>query len=237
MVLISHLVLLCAGFQFPEYSKWHLVETSHIKKDYWTISSKLPVFETAWPLGQFAQSEIRRLEIPNFKEFYAQAQEEVPAIKEGRSDAIYEYQSNFDVKYNSRSLLSLCQFKYTYTAGAHGYGATTTMNFGMINGKPKKLGLNDLLLLEPDAKRNLNYMLLQKAMEQPGTDWIDEGMIIEFEESQIQNFWVSESGLKWEFNPYELGSYASGPFTLSLSWAELRTMIRPHGLLSKYIQN
>ena len=41
------------------------------------------------------------------------------------------------------------------------------------------------------------------------------------------NFSVSEAGITWVFNPYEIAAYASGVIELPIPWAKLKPYLQP----------
>jgi hypothetical protein len=54
--------------------------------------------------------------------------------------------------------------------------------------------------------------------------------------TDITQFWVKgKAGCTWEFDPYALGSYASGPFSFEFSWAELKPFLKSPNPLKKFI--
>lgn len=143
----------------------------------------------------------------------------------------WSYEAGTEVKWNKPALLSFVVGCYQFEGGAHGIGVTRTYNFGIVGGKPKRLTLGDCLS-GPSAKTEVQTKIIEKAMKTSGTDWIDEGMVTELTSEQLNRFWVSKAGLVFEFDPYELGSYAAGPFTFTLTWAELKPLLKRGGPVS-----
>lgn len=139
------------------------------------------------------------------------------------------YESTTRIVFNRPNLLSFRSETYRYGSGAHGIDTTHPSNFGFVNGKPARFGIWDALKFDPASRRELQTLLLQKAMANPNTEWINEGMVTDFTEEQLNRFWVSERGLNFDFDPYELSSYAAGPFTFLLTFEELRRLIRRTG--------
>ena len=41
------------------------------------------------------------------------------------------------------------------------------------------------------------------------------------------NFYVSEEGITWVYNPYEIAAYASGVIELPISWETLKPFLQP----------
>jgi hypothetical protein len=76
-----------------------------------------------------------------------------------------------------------------------------------------------------------------KAKKNPMTDWLQDGdMQKKLVPSDINQFWVKgKAGCTWEFDPYALGSYASGPFSFDFSWAELKPFLKSPNPLKMFI--
>ncbi len=202
---------------------------SEIKPDWWSVKAKYPVLAKHWPLGDLAGSVVARKESAAWSEFLQSARQEMPDVKKSGAAGTYEYDATTTVKMNDKRLLSFTTDCYVYTAGAHGIGFTKTYVFGLVEGKPKQLRVWDILRSGESDKRDLQFQLLGKAKDEETAEWVQDGEVTEFDERQLENFWIAKDGIRWEFAPYELGPYVSGPFTLKLTWKELGPLVRRNG--------
>ncbi len=173
------------------------------------------------PLANLARSTVRRAESKDYDEFMKQA-------REVERDFGYDwpgcsFESSSKVAFQDARAISIVVDCYQYLGGAHGIGVTRTYNFGLVQGKPKELSLKDVVGAGNVEK--VQILLIEKIVKHPRTAWKDMGWLTELSEEQLNRFWVNKKGLTWEFNPYELASYADGPFTFSLSWAEMKGLI------------
>ncbi|MBS1724193.1 MAG: DUF3298 and DUF4163 domain-containing protein [Armatimonadetes bacterium] len=230
MPVLSSLVLGALLSQGFSPVKWKSM--SDQREGQWSVALKYPVLTKKWPLGELANRVISQGETRAFTEFLASAKKEVPDLRKQGIAGGYDYDSSTEIKVNKARFLSFATNTYVYTAGAHGLGYIKTSNFGIVNGKPKKLRVWDCFVDTPSNHQDLQMRLLEKAMQFENADWVQDGDVTSFDPNQVDNFWVSDAGLNWEFAPYELGSYASGPFTLVLSWGEVKGLVNRKGPLA-----
>lgn len=175
-------------------------------------------------LSNLARKTVRAVEGKGYDEFMKQARETERELGKDLSGCNYDVSSK--VAFQDARTISIVLGCYQYMGGAHGVGVTRTYNFGIAGGKPKQLALKDVV-----GKNNVEkvqVLLMEKIVKHPRTAWKDEGWLAELSEQQLNRFWVSRKGLTWEFDPYELASYADGPFSFSLTWAEMKGLIGPN---------
>lgn len=202
------------------------------KKGKIEASMKLGRVPGSGPLSNLARNTVRKVETKGYNEFMTQARETERELGKDLPGCSYEVSSK--VAFQDARTISIVLGCYQYMGGAHGVGVTRTYNFGVVGGKPKQLTLKDVV-----GKNNVEkvqVLLMEKIVKHPRTAWKDEGWLTELSEQQLNRFWVSKKGLTWEFDPYELASYADGPFSFSLSWGEMKGLIgsnSPFGHLAR----
>ena len=199
-------------------------------KGKWSASTRLPKL-AGGELAALAQATIAKAEMRVYSEFVKEAKAFYKNPEYASNS--WGYESDMEAKVVSGSLISFLGSSYQYSGGAHGIGLKRTYNFGFVKGKAKRLTLDDVLA-GTSAKRELTLRLLEKAMQTPGTDWIEGGEVKDFTREQLDRFWIGADGLVFEFNPYELGSYASGPFSFALTWGELKGLVNSKGPLGPF---
>lgn len=189
-------------------------------KGKWEASCDLVAVRGGSALARLAERDYQARETALYSKFVAQTKADQKEYKGDIGAGPWSYEAGGSVKLNRSGVVSILCGSYSYMGGAHGMGMSRTYNYGIVNGKPKKLTIWDIIRKE--NRSELRLILLGKAVKKEGTDWIQDGMVNDFTEDQLNRFWISRWGLTFEFDAYELGSYASGPFTFDVPWSELR---------------
>jgi hypothetical protein len=190
-------------------------------------------FQGKSPLAELAE---RTVKTDQLKARKAWLDEIGPTMKERgnwRGDPVELYwNSQAGISKTPPALLSVVVRTEFYSGGAHGMSFTRTYNFWHLAGKPKTFGLWDALKGDAASRRELDYLLMQKALADNRTAWVDEGMITDFKQQNLSRFYFTRDGITFVFDPYELGPYAVGTIELSIPYGELKPIIRPKGPLS-----
>lgn len=118
-------------------------------------------------------------------------------------------------------LISFSILTYWYTGGAHPNREYSTMNFATMNGKSKRIGLADIMLVRmtPEA---LAWQLVQPKLKAMDASSVVDGSVKSLTREQCDNFVVTKNGLQWQFSPYEMGSYAEGEMMVDVPWSALK---------------
>lgn len=129
-------------------------------------------------------------------------------------------------------LVTIEQRLESYTGGAHGMEARTMMVFSARTG----VELLMVDLFRPGAEAELTERIKARLREMrnapPDTDLNTLG----FWEKDIrpQNPFVTEKGVGFAFNAYDIAPYAMGSFEVKFTFAELRDLIRVDGPLAPF---
>lgn len=206
----------------------------------WSASTRIPLVSPRVPgardIAALASATVGVGEQKEMARWIAQAKADVIELRKIKFSTPLEFYAETTLRLNDVNLLSFRTMCYTYMGGAHGMTVWRHYNFGRRNGEAARIGVWDILRSDEQTRRDFKMMLLGKAMVAPGADWIDEGMITDFTDAQLQNFWINKDGLCWDFEPYALGSYAAGTITLRAKFAELKNWLRPGGPIDVYLQ-
>ncbi len=164
--------------------------------------------------------------------------QEFEELKEGEDGSSWQwsYDINTSVYANEFHVLSLALECYSYSGGAHGLPYETRLNFDLRTGE--RIRLEDILvpdyqaILKADA---LKYLKL--SMQGTVTDRLsDLGLSITQEEFALpENFYLSQAGLSFIYNPYEIGPYAMGFVEVFLPAKVVRKAMRADGVLASYL--
>lgn len=144
--------------------------------------------------------------------------------------------STGEAVYCANKVLSYCVFFSIYRGGAHDFQSS----------KCHVLDLQTLCrvylvdLFSPDVTPDVSVLLRQSLAKQHGCKNIaelkDTLHIFEPEEVEISdNFYVSEEGITWVFNPYEIAPFSSGAIKASLSWQQLAPYLDPECSLYRFV--
>lgn len=130
---------------------------------------------------------------------------------------------NVTVAYNDRDFLSVEDFEYNFTGGAHGMYTSTLHSFDLK--QEKVLTLPDILTADSAS--------LQKVVEAgfrkqylPARGSLKE-ILFENHLSLGQNWGLTDSGLVFLYNPYEVAPYVYGQIRVFISWKEVSSWLTP----------
>ena len=132
-----------------------------------------------------------------------------------------EQDERTEVVYRGDSLIVLAHRYYEYTGGAHGMHFTDLLPFAVD--PPRLLHYDDLFL--GGKEDTLSQLLLAKAMETPERIFGDSVPV-------TRNLAPLPEGVRFLYEPYAIGPYASGEIALALPYASLRGILRP-GVLDR----
>jgi len=147
----------------------------------------------------------------------------------------YGMEVSQNVIFDSLNILTVEEFSYSFTGGAHGNYGTGYYNFDAKTGKP--LGLGDILIP--------NYQEQLKAIVEPifRNTYLEEGMKnyseagFYFENDVFiltENFAITKNGLKFLYNPYEIAPYVMGQQEIIIPYSSLKTLIQEEGVLASF---
>ncbi len=131
--------------------------------------------------------------------------------EEGCHDEIInEYNAGFEITYINERFVSIECSRYIYSGGAHGMGYISTLNYQ--RNPIAKLELEDIFI---DSSQYLDFIsnyareyLFKTFGKDIDTEWLNDGTSPDIE--NYSNFTLTEHGLKFIFNQYQIASYADG---------------------------
>jgi Protein of unknown function (DUF3298)/Deacetylase PdaC len=135
--------------------------------------------------------------------------------------------------FNANGCLSLEFSEESYTGGAHPNTMMRLATFDTRTGR--RLTLEDLFAPgHAEALRRLGERAFREAHAlAPDADLVAAGFWFEDGRFSLNdNFAVTPEGLRFHFNPYEVGPYALGPTDITLTRAMLADLIRDDGPLA-----
>lgn len=138
------------------------------------------------------------------------------------------------VVYNTPRVFVIETSDYSFTGGAHPNSMSLYANFDPRQGR--KLGLDDLF--QPGYRQRLTQIAEQEFRRTrqmgPGDTFESAGFWFENNRFRLaDNFFISERGLSFFYNPYEIAPYAMGSVEFTLSRTALQSLLRPDGPLAE----
>lgn len=138
----------------------------------------------------------------------------------------WEINNELTVEHNTPELLTVKYQTYQYTGGAHGNGSQLFFNLDPATGQTYRL---QDFLTEPEYGDSLNsiaevafrerYDIGNQSLKSAGY-WFQNN---EFKLND--NFTITEEGLNFLFNAYEITSYAAGTPELFIPWQSIEGII------------
>lgn len=123
-----------------------------------------------------------------------------------------------------RHLLSYMVSMSDYTGGAHGMYGVNYLVFDTTTGEVVK----EADLFAEGYEQKLAELLWQHRFDgmEDLDEWEDPDELFYAEIGPNGNFEVTEEGLEYVYNPYEIAPYAAGLITIPVSWKELEPILR-----------
>ena len=118
-------------------------------------------------------------------------------------------------------ILSYTVTKYTYTGGAHGTTFVKALNLDMKTGE----AVTEEDMFKAGYMDRLSELLtgrLPESLENPA----DTSMLFEKNIRPNGNFTISDSGVTYIYNQYEIGPYVLGAVNVTVPWSELKDLLR-----------
>jgi len=144
----------------------------------------------------------------------------------GKCSGDLECMNQVQVRWKSQSLLSLdaSVWEYNYMA-THGNGISTTRQYGVDKGRLAPLGLDAFVKLDAACASKLTATITRQLRAQKlslANAWGET--VITAEEGL--KFTPTASGVAFNFDPYEVGTYAEGAPSVFVTRAQLGSCLR-----------
>lgn len=120
-----------------------------------------------------------------------------------------------------KGILSYTVTKYAYLGGAHGMTSITALNFDLDNGSL----ITEMGFFKDGYEERLSTLLsshLPEALRDPE----DIDMLTTEDIQPNGNFRITEAGITYIYNQYEIGPYVLGAVEVTIPWSELKDLLR-----------
>ena len=151
------------------------------------------------------------------------ASEILPELDEGDEPWMMNWSYSMDGSFTtgcaSRNLRTYSVMDDSYSGGAHGTTINTFLVFDLTTGRQ----ITEADLFRDGFEEDIAEPLYDKVLE--GLDEDAWDAIYEVP-TPNGNFSVSEQGLTWHYNQYEIAPYVVGPLSAEFSWDELAPYLK-----------
>ncbi len=136
---------------------------------------------------------------------------------------------------SSDKFVSLQWTEYTNTGGAHGYAAIGLSSFDRE--RNQVITESDIFVegYKEKLAQIIQTQLVQDYKVNTVEDLSTEGFFSPSEIEPNDNFLLTETGIRYCFNPYEISPYAMGHIYVNLTWDDVSEIIRPGSIIEQYI--
>ncbi len=129
--------------------------------------------------------------------------------------------------------------RYVYMGGAHGLETRNYYNFDLKTGK--LITEKDLFV---DNYKDLLSDLIKIRIVEESRDSNDKTPILNLENTDYwtdsikpnSNFYITDEGINYVFNPYEIAPYALGETEVSLPFERLKGILKPGNLIAYLVE-
>lgn len=154
----------------------------------------------------------------------------LPELEENASETMYSLLHNEHIlkgyaMYESNKIFSYTVERYVFMGGAHGITTRMFRNFDKQTGNL----LNEEDLFTENYMDNLTPLLIQNLIRQnEGMESADDLEAASYYVESIKpnnNFYVSDEGITYVFNPYEIAPYYMGEIDILIPASELKPFL------------
>ena len=154
--------------------------------------------------------------------------EEINDLK--NSEEGYPYRLNYDetmnyiVRYNENALVTIEGTVYSYTGGAHGNYGSLYKNYDVTN--RKELQLRDIISADSATLQKIVEQQFRIDYKLPSPKPLTE-ILFDPHLATTDNFYLSEKGLGFVYNPYEVAAYVVGQVEVFVPYTVLSGYLTP----------
>jgi hypothetical protein len=158
-------------------------------------------------------------------------------IKETDYPMNWELSRSIEVQYSDEKIFSVSFTEYSYLGGAHPNSYTVFTVLELNSGN--KITLEDIFIANYEPILNKiaeqEFRKLKELEEYEDLDeagfWFDDNKF-----SINDNFALSDEGLTFYYNNYEITAYAYGPTELIIPLAKISQLIKDGGILAEFMK-
>lgn len=148
----------------------------------------------------------------------------------------YQHSTSLELTFNKANTLSYIIHRYDYTGGAHGMNTDSCYTIMLNNGKIlKQEDLFDENALDQVASLIIKHIAKDNNVSQ--AEELEElGYFSVKEIYPNGNFYITDKGITWSYNPYDIAAYALGSIKTTIPFAELKPLFKPNHPLNAFVK-
>jgi hypothetical protein len=128
--------------------------------------------------------------------------------------------------------------RYVFMGGAHGLNSQIFMNFNLNTGK--KIIETDIFTenYETELTEIIKNRIIEQSIEDSEIEEISDLEKTDYWVSNIKpnaNFYISEDGINYVFNPYEIAPYYMGTTEVNIPFERIKPLLKPGSLINYLI--
>lgn len=159
-------------------------------------------------------------------DFYTDYQNTAKGIDVNDLGASFNWESLSETKvvHNDNFLLSLQVSRYQFTGGAHGFSSTELRVLDLKNGV--RIKLSDIF--QANYKTLLSKIIEQKVrayFKIADNESLEEGGMLVSNIEPTENFYLTDKGIGFIYNPYEIAAYSYGTVEIYMIYDELEKIL------------
>lgn len=157
-------------------------------------------------------------------EYFSRYIESNRDIYDGGASFNWEIINDCYISMNHSGIVVYRTDSYAYTGGAHGMGVSRFMVYDIE--MDKRIQMHDIFI--PQYQDTLSTLLERKyrTMNHLEDDEpLTEAGLFADNIPPSENFYLTENGIGFYYNPYKIAPYAMGAQVISLSWKEMESII------------
>jgi uncharacterized protein len=192
--------------------------------------------------ASYPQFEMPRMDFSAVNKVFAEvaqkgAKDAVPGPGDGRPgvDMVWTYYQGFELHRPSPNAVSVATTFYIFTGGAHGSSGLTAILVDLRSGR-EVLPVN-VFTADSDWRHRIADFALadlkKQFVERPGFSEALEPNNFEKLMDEPGRYLFKADGLEIIFNPYDVGPYAAGRYTVGIPYSRLSGLIRTDGPLGR----
>jgi hypothetical protein len=146
------------------------------------------------------------------------------------------WRMNTVILYNDKDILSYELDRYSETGGAHGSESTQYLVFDLNTGK--KLTQHDIFEegFEPKVADLLKKQIMADKGFESEEQMLNNGYFFAENITPNGNFSVSEQGITFVFNPYEIAAYSLGQTEVTIPFQKLKSCLKKNSPIESLLQ-
>ncbi len=168
----------------------------------------------------------------SYADNYVSSNQELYKSNIGGQSMNWESLEFMHILYNDRNFLTFYTISYAFTGGAHGM---EVFDFNVVDLKTGKI-ISLAEIFAADQETALTALLTREFQKlnnvKPGQKLTEAGFFVD-EVKPSRNFYITDEGIGFFYNHYEIAPYSNGPSNCFLTYEELRPLMRKDSVLKE----